>query len=147
MPSHGTCNAGKALGTQFGASKKATLVVVRLHAITHLEVQAAFELIMKDIDDHPERRKKSVISMALAFKPVWDQKTVDGFRQLLTDLFAKDIPLISIAGNDDGDAMMMTTATTIATTIAMTMMMVAVMMVVVVIWKCWIPRMWTNIPV
>ncbi|RBR26811.1 uncharacterized protein FIESC28_00392 [Fusarium coffeatum] len=104
LPSHGTCNAGKALGIQFGASKKATLVVVRLHAITHLEVQAAFELIIKDIDEHPERRKKGVISMALSFKPVWDQETVDAFRQLLTDLFAKDIPLISIAGNDDDDS-------------------------------------------
>ncbi|KAG4255894.1 hypothetical protein FPRO04_11513 [Fusarium proliferatum] len=54
MHSHGTCGAGKALGTRFGVSKKATLIVVRMHEVTSEEFQAALELILADLEDHPE---------------------------------------------------------------------------------------------
>ncbi|RSL79299.1 hypothetical protein CEP52_017540 [Fusarium oligoseptatum] len=105
MPSHGTCTAGKALGTQFGVSKQATLVVVRLHIIDHKEFQEALELILKDIGDHPERHKRSVVSTAISFvTDEWDDDDVIDFRNVFEKLFAEDIPFVCNSGNDDDES-------------------------------------------
>lgn len=101
--SHGTCTAGKALGTQFGASKKATLIVVRIHPVDNLEVEAALELILKDIDNHPERRKRSVVSMSLSMGTEWGDEDINAFKDLAHRLIDKDIPFVCIAGNIEED--------------------------------------------
>ena len=65
------------------------------------ELEEALELILADIGDHPERRKKSVVSTTLTFPEDWDDGEIAHFRNLLENLFAQDIPFICIAGNDD----------------------------------------------
>lgn len=99
--SHGTCSAGKALGTQFGASKKAMLVVVRLYLIDTDEFKEALDLIIHDLDEHPERRKKSVVTMSLSIGQDWDEETRDDVRELLNQLFDRDVPFVCISGNTD----------------------------------------------
>ncbi|CVK85493.1 uncharacterized protein FPRN_06630 [Fusarium proliferatum] len=85
MHSHGTCGAGKALGTRFGVSKKATLIVVRMHEVTSEEFQAALELILADLEDHPEH---------------WEEDdNLPDFTELFQKLFAMDVPLVCISGN------------------------------------------------
>ncbi|KAI8722565.1 Peptidase-S8 domain-containing protein [Fusarium sp. LHS14.1] len=100
-PSHGTCSAGKALGTQFGASKKAMLVVVKIHGIDADEFTEALGLIIDDLDEHPERRKKSVVSMSINIGQDWDADLRDEVRDLLNQLFDRDVPFVCIAGNID----------------------------------------------
>ncbi|KAF5983045.1 hypothetical protein FBULB1_3981 [Fusarium bulbicola] len=94
MHPHGTCGAGKALGTQFGVSKKATLIVVRMHEVTSEEFEAALELIRTDLKDHPERRKKSVVTMSLTLGRDWDEddnlKDFTKLFQYLFDIDSKD---------------------------------------------------------
>ncbi|KAK2473022.1 hypothetical protein H9L39_15197 [Fusarium oxysporum f. sp. albedinis] len=101
MRSHGTCGAGKALGTRFGVSKKATLIVVRMHEVTSTEFEAALELIIADLEDHPERRKKSVVTMSLTMGQGWEDDNLRDFRKLFQGLFAKYVPLVCISGNID----------------------------------------------
>ncbi|KAJ4188666.1 hypothetical protein NW767_011774 [Fusarium falciforme] len=100
-PSHGTCSAGKALGTEFGASRKAMLVVVRLYLIDTDEFKEALDLIIHDLDEHPERRKKSVVTMSLSIGQDWDEETGDDVRELLNQLFDRDVPFVCISGNID----------------------------------------------
>lgn len=97
--SHGTCTAGKALGAEYGVCKKATLVVVRLHDIDQNEVEEALELILQDIDNHPERRKRSVVSMSLSMGTEWSDEDINAFKDLAHRLIDKDIPFVCIAGN------------------------------------------------
>ncbi|QGI63879.1 hypothetical protein CEK27_007850 [Fusarium fujikuroi] len=100
MHSHGTCGAGKALGTRFGVSKKATLIVVRMHEVTSEEFQAALELILADLEDHPERQKNSVVTMSLTLGQDWEEDdNLPGFTELFQKLFAMDVPLVCISGN------------------------------------------------
>ncbi|KAF5716253.1 peptidase S8 S53 domain-containing protein [Fusarium globosum] len=100
MHSHGTCGAGKALGTRFGVSKKATLIVVRMHEVTSEEFQAALELILADLEDHPERQKKSVVTMSLTLGQDWEEDdNLPDFTELFQKLFAMDVPLVCISGN------------------------------------------------
>ncbi|RBA20688.1 alkaline serine protease Alp1 [Fusarium proliferatum] len=95
MHSHGTCGAGKALGTRFGVSKKATLIVVRMHEVTSEEFQAALELILADLEDHPERQKKSVVTMSLTLGQDWEEDdNLPDFTELFQKLFAMDVPLV-----------------------------------------------------
>ncbi|KAJ3466795.1 hypothetical protein MRS44_004359 [Fusarium solani] len=100
-PSHGTCSAGKALGTQFGASKKAMLVVVRLYLIDTDEFKEALDLIIHDLDEHPERRKKSVITMPLSIGQDWEDGLIDQIRGRLNALFDRDVPFVCNSGNID----------------------------------------------
>ncbi|VZH97917.1 unnamed protein product [Fusarium fujikuroi] len=100
MHSHGTCGAGKALGTRFGVSKKATLIVVRMHEVTSEEFQAALELILADLEDHPERQKNSVVTMSLTLGQDWEEDdNLPDFTELFQKLFAMDVPLVCISGN------------------------------------------------
>ncbi|KAF5687747.1 subtilisin [Fusarium circinatum] len=100
MHSHGTCGAGKALGTRFGVSKKATLIVVRLHEVTSEEFEEALGLIRTDLKDHPERRKKSVVTMSLTLGRDWDEDdNLKDFTKLFQYLFDMDVPLVCISGN------------------------------------------------
>lgn len=100
MHSHGTCGAGKALGTRFGVSKKATLIVVRMHEVTSEETQVALELILADLEDHPERQKKSVVTMCLTLGQDWgEDDNLPDFTKLFEKLFAMGVPLVCISGN------------------------------------------------
>jgi hypothetical protein len=97
--SHGTCTAGKALGTEFGASKKATLIVVRLHRVDNRELEAALALILQDLNNHPERRKRSVVTMSLTLTSDWDEDEKLRFTNLAQQLLEKDVPFVCNAGN------------------------------------------------
>lgn len=104
MPSHGTCTAGKILGTRFGASKQATLVVVRLYDLDALEFEEALELIRDDIKANPERRKKSVISMALTMGQDWEAPEIRSVSNFLRQLFDMDVPFVCISGNIEDES-------------------------------------------
>ncbi|KAF5024502.1 hypothetical protein F66182_3442 [Fusarium sp. NRRL 66182] len=97
--SHGTCGAGKALGTQFGSSKGATLVVVRLHELVSTELYQALGLIITNIDQNPERRKKSVVTMSVTFGNDWDDDDIQKIKSRFEELFARDVPFVTIADN------------------------------------------------
>ncbi|KAM0290842.1 hypothetical protein ACHAO9_004769 [Fusarium lateritium] len=102
--SHGTCTAGKALGTEFGASKKATLVVARLHVVDQLEVEEALKLILEDLNNHPERRKRSVVSMSLSMGIKWSDEDIKDFEGLARRLIEMDVPFVCIAGNIEDES-------------------------------------------
>lgn len=98
--------AGKALGAQYGASKKATLVVVRLHALNSEEFLEALEAIIEDLDRNPQRRKNSVINMSLHFGIDWDDDDIQRATVRFNALFVRDVPFVICSGNifedDDG---------------------------------------------
>ena len=60
---HSTCTASKAIGEFYGASKSATLVVVKM---PNLEEASVYEVLDTVIDDihHKERKKTSVVSIS-----------------------------------------------------------------------------------
>lgn len=102
-PSHSTCTAGKALGALYGASKKATLIVVRLHDITSEEFEEALELILDDLEQNPDRKKKSVVVASLTFDGDWEPDLIEDVSLNLRKLFDDDVPFVCIAGNEAED--------------------------------------------
>ncbi|KAH7194399.1 peptidase S8/S53 domain-containing protein [Fusarium oxysporum] len=102
-PSHGTCGAGKALGARFGVSKQATLIVVRLDEVDGKEFLEGLDLILKDLDDHPERRKKSVVTMAFTVDSDWGAGELAELRSKFQELFSKDVPFVCLSGNIEED--------------------------------------------
>ncbi|KAH7142026.1 peptidase S8/S53 domain-containing protein [Dactylonectria macrodidyma] len=104
LPFHSTCTAGKALGTQFGASKKATHVVVKLDHIDSAEFEDALDLIIQDLDENPERRKNSVVTMSLGMGQEWEDELIRDVRGKLENLFARDVPFVCNAGNIESNS-------------------------------------------
>lgn len=96
--SHGTCTAGKAVGKEYGAAKKATLVVVRLYDRKSSEVIEALELVAADIRRRPERRKKCVVTMSIGNMELKDND-IDDLKENLKALFELDVPVVATAGN------------------------------------------------
>lgn len=99
-PSHGTCVAGKSLGRKYGVSKQAKLVVAKMYEKSYFELIEALKFIVADIKGRPDRKKRSVISMAMT-GPRYnehdpDQKTIQIYLKQLINL---DVPIIMGAGN------------------------------------------------
>ncbi|RKL50662.1 hypothetical protein BFJ72_g115 [Fusarium proliferatum] len=71
-----------------------------MHEITSEEFQAALELILADLEDHPERQKKSVVTMSLTLGQDWEEDdNLPDLTELFQRLFAMDVPLVCISGN------------------------------------------------
>ncbi|KAK4446983.1 peptidase S8/S53 domain-containing protein [Podospora aff. communis PSN243] len=100
MPFHGTCTADKALGSEQGVSKRATLVIVRLAQHSLAEMLAGLAEIIQDVQDKPERRKRSVVSMSIS-GPVFDiTRITTGIVSALVEyMMGLDIPIVVTAGN------------------------------------------------
>ncbi|EPE25367.1 Subtilisin-like protein [Glarea lozoyensis ATCC 20868] len=99
---HSTCTANKAVGTNYGASKHAKLVVVKMFLQESDEIIEALAEVAQDIRARPERRKKSVVTMSMGLterNPFWGDK----LSEVIRDLFKLDVPVIVPAGNEAGD--------------------------------------------
>jgi hypothetical protein len=77
------------------------LVVVRLYLIHTDEFREALDLIIHDLDEHPERRKKSVVTMSLSIGQDWEDGLIDQIRGRLNALFDRDVPFVCNSGNID----------------------------------------------
>jgi len=98
---HSTCTAGKAVGQNYGASKKAKLIVVQLNDIDSTDFIDALELIAQDVKSKPERRKKSVVTMSWGLPRLEPtQLQVLDMQIAINDLFEVDVPLFAASGND-----------------------------------------------
>ncbi|KAK0641822.1 peptidase S8/S53 domain-containing protein [Cercophora newfieldiana] len=99
-PFHGTCTADKAVGQDYGVSKRATLVVVRMADLTLMEMMCALAEVILDLEDYPERRKRAVVTMSLG-GPLYDvtnvvHNMIDG---LVGRIIRFDVPVVVPAGN------------------------------------------------
>jgi hypothetical protein len=95
--------AGKAVGQQFGASKKAKLVVVCMAELATDELIAGFNMIIRDLRDSPERRKHSVVTMSIVGDIYDGRKSYDMLRTAIGDVMDLDVPVVVMAGNEGGD--------------------------------------------
>ena len=98
--SHSTCTAGKAVGVWHGASKKATLVIVKLVSMLAYEMISALERIIDDIQAKPERQKRSVITLSIGYEmPQGDSLIFHDMRERIQTLMDMDVPFVASAGN------------------------------------------------
>ncbi|KAK5655245.1 hypothetical protein OQA88_5812 [Cercophora sp. LCS_1] len=99
---HSTCTAGRAVGQQYGAAKKATLVVVVMGEYHLLEMISAFSELLAHFRENPERRGASVITMSLSgpiFQPsIILQVTL--LAETIGEILALGVPVAVSAGND-----------------------------------------------
>jgi hypothetical protein len=98
---HATCTASKALGAQFGISKRSTLIVVKLADSSLLEFFCGLTEIIEDLAAHPERRKRSVVTVSLS-GPTFDTDEPYNFvhSALVSSIILLDVPVVVSAGND-----------------------------------------------
>lgn len=99
LDKHGTCTAGKALGQQYGAAKKATLVPVILAWETTSELVSAFEQISIDLEKNPERKGFSVVTLSLTANQPAGRYGVLLIRAL-QNVMRMDVPIVVCAGNE-----------------------------------------------
>ncbi|CAJ2501812.1 Uu.00g046650.m01.CDS01 [Anthostomella pinea] len=103
LNSHATCVADKAVGTKFGAAKKATLVVVKMAGVLKSDILQAVIAVINDLRANPERRKKSVVTLSL----YWPVTTGSGaittwerdLRRKIKEIIDMDVPFVNAAGN------------------------------------------------
>lgn len=102
---HSTGTASKTIGQKWGSSKKATLVVVKMHNMGLTEAATVFDTVWKDIEKK-KRQKKSVVTYSLGSRnsvPNRDpnnQETPWKYqRDQIKNLLNNDVPVIVAAGN------------------------------------------------
>ncbi|KAB5531313.1 hypothetical protein GE09DRAFT_1251915 [Coniochaeta sp. 2T2.1] len=95
---HTTCTADKALGQEYGVAKGATLVVVQISRDAVTEVLDGLRLIVRDLMEHPERQKHSVVTASIAFlsKNTDLKMRVKNTMELIMNM---DVPVVVSAGN------------------------------------------------
>ncbi|KAH7347071.1 peptidase S8/S53 domain-containing protein [Pyrenochaeta sp. MPI-SDFR-AT-0127] len=102
---HGTFVASKAIGTQFGVAKKATLIPVKM-TYEESDFLDAFKQILSDLSAHPERQDRSVVLVASGSE---EPDTYDNVKRELSykynyeipmrSLLAMGVPIVLAAGN------------------------------------------------
>lgn len=66
---HSTCTASKAVGNIYGASKSATLVVVKMPNLDEASVSEVLDTVIDDINDK-DRKRTSVVSISWGSKAI-----------------------------------------------------------------------------
>ena len=100
---HSTCTASKAVGNVYGASKSATLVVVKMPNLEEDSVYEVLDTVIDDIDAK-DRKMTSVVSISWGTKEVnnpevnWGTLLQRLVGQILT-LVDMDVALVCAAGN------------------------------------------------
>jgi hypothetical protein len=89
----------KPLGQKYGVAKQATLVIVAVGEITTDEMTEAFEAIAQDLKDHPERRKRSVVTMSMSGPPLDPSIDYHLFHAAIKSVMDSDVPVVVSAGN------------------------------------------------
>ncbi|KAH7075138.1 hypothetical protein FB567DRAFT_597071 [Paraphoma chrysanthemicola] len=106
VESHSTFVGSKAVGTQYGVAKKATLIPVKLYAGLETEFEQAFRLVTDDLRDHPGRAERSVVLITRGFDETTlaEAKLDDISRKLwevnIRALFDLGVPIVMAAGNN-----------------------------------------------
>ena len=104
---HSTCTASKAVGNLYGASRSATLVVVKMPNLDEASVLEVLDTVMDDIHDK-HRTATSVVSISWGTKEFGDAIGQGGLPQttLGLELFIQSrrlnkigVPIICAAGN------------------------------------------------
>ena len=98
---HSTCTASKAAGSIYGASKTATLVVVKMLSLTYADITGVLSTIFDDIDAKG-REKQSVISISwgdiypttFPLRRHWEF-----FKDFAVELNRRGVPIFVAAGN------------------------------------------------
>ena len=99
---HSTCTASKAVGNLYGASKKATLVVVKMPDMTQPSLYEVLDTVIDDITDK-DRIGTSVVSISWGTKQTVQFPLTDHLaRKLRTQTFELmriHVPFVCAAGN------------------------------------------------
>ena len=99
---HSTCTASKAVGNMYGASKKATLVVVKMPDMTKASVREVLDTVIDDIDGK-RRTATSVVSISWGTKPMIGSSLanplVPRLINQITELIRMNVPVVCAAGN------------------------------------------------
>ena len=101
---HSTCTASKAVGNVYGASKKATLVVVKMPALDLGSVYEVLDTVIDDIDDK-RRQGRSVVSISWttinAVTPEFLRSSLAvRIRNQIATLIHSNVRVVCAAGND-----------------------------------------------
>ena len=98
--SHSTCTASKAAGKIYGASKTATLVVVKMPNFTHADIGGVLNTIYHDISAK-RRQGKSVISISWGDinRTIWPKSHWELFKGFAVELNKLSVPIFVSAGN------------------------------------------------
>ena len=99
---HSTCTASKAVGNLCGASKKATLVVVKMPNMTRASVYEVLDTVIDDIDNKA-RKETSVVSVSWGTKKTVHSPVTDFLAKRLGkqigQLMRMRVPFVCAAGN------------------------------------------------
>ncbi len=100
---HSTCAASKAVGNLYGASKSATLVVVKMPDLSEDSLSEVLDTVIDDIDGK-NRRGTSVVSISWGTEEIKDTRVAPSTsaRTLLTQfttLMAMKVAFVCAAGN------------------------------------------------
>ena len=101
---HSTCTASKAVGNLYGASKSATLVVVKMPALDHSSAYEVLDTVIDDIDDK-RREGRSVVSISWTTKETVTPEFLRRplavrMRKQVATLVAHGVVFVCAAGND-----------------------------------------------
>ncbi|KAG9237195.1 peptidase S8/S53 domain-containing protein [Amylocarpus encephaloides] len=101
--SHPTCTADKAVGKNYGTTKHAKLIVVKLHSMDISELLEGFYLIYEDLLANPARRTKSVVTMSLTVESNPESITGEGIlKDIIQEIMVMGVPIVVPSGNDAG---------------------------------------------
>ena len=99
---HSTCTASKAAGIAYGASKEATLVVVKMIGFVEAALVSVFKVIADDIKQKG-RGGKSVVSVSWSTKDavsdIMGSTWFIEMRNALKELYDNDVIVVCCAGN------------------------------------------------
>ena len=101
---HSTCTASKAIGNLYGASKSATLVVVKMPAMDHASAYEVLDTVIDDIDDK-RRRGRSVVSISWTTEDTVTPEFLRSplavkIRHQVATLMYRNVRVVCAAGND-----------------------------------------------
>ena len=93
---HSTCTASKAVGNLYGASKKATLVVVKM---PDLSQPSAYEVLDTVIDDIHYQDRKATSVVSVSWTAPFASFLAQRLEQQIIELMAMGVPFVCAAGN------------------------------------------------
>ena len=100
LGSHSTCTASKAAGRIYGASKTATLVVVKMPNLSYADIGGVLVTIYDDIVAK-QRQRQSVISISWGDNDTttWPSSHWEVFKAFAIELNRLSVPIFVAAGN------------------------------------------------